>query len=214
MLPMNPTRPGGVIALATVSTCAANHRDTGDSPVTPERDLIFRKDLCFYQMVSAAAVSFSSYPFLFGSDNPANLKPLDHIALPGIATGDRHFRPYDVHREAIAGNVSKNDFLGTICMMRANTAYESVRDANDRSPEFELFRHVRNASSHLNRFYFRGDEPRRPASWRGVSINYQLKGNANPLQNDHCFGKMLGTADVFLLLWDIEQIIVRQRGEV
>jgi len=154
-----------------------------------ERDLIFRKELYFYQMVSAAAVSFSSYPFVFRSDNPANLKPLDYIALPGIATGDRHFRPYDVHREVLAGNVSMSDSLGTVCMMLVNTAYESVKHENDQSPEFEFFRHVRNASSHLNRFCFRSEEPRRPASWRSVSINHELKGNANPLQNDHCFGK-------------------------
>jgi hypothetical protein len=157
--------------------------------MTGEPDLIFRKDLYFYQMVSAAAVSFTGSVFVLELQRPAVYGPKDYIALPGIVTGDRHFRPHDVRSEAIAGNVSRNDFLGTVCMMLVNTAYESVKDRNDGSPTFEFFRHVRNASSHLN------------------------QANANPLQGDFCFGKMLGTADVFALLWDVEQIIASQPGQ-
>jgi hypothetical protein len=40
--------------------------------------------------------------------------------------------------------------------MLAVTAYAAVEDRNDRSPEFEFFRHIRNASAHGNRFNFRG----------------------------------------------------------
>ena len=178
--------------------------------MTPEPDLIFRKELPFFQMVSAASVSFCAYPFLFEASNPVELKPKDYIALKGVVAGDRHFLPAEIRREAIVGNISKDDFLGTVCMMLVNTAYESVKEENDKSEVFEFFRHVRNASSHLNRFRFSDREPARPAAWRGVTIDHTRKGNANPLQNDFCFGKLLGTADVFALLWDVEQIIVRR----
>lgn len=48
-------------------------------------------------------------------------------------------------------------------------------------------------------------EPKRPVHWRGITIDHSKKWHTNPLQGDYCFGKMLGTADVFPLLWDIEQ---------
>ena len=95
-------------------------------------------------------------------------------------------------------------------MMLANTAYESVKDRNDHSPQFEFFRHVRNASSHLNHFNFAPHEPRRPAAWRGFVIDHTLKGTANPLNRQGCFGNILGAGDIFPLLWDIEQILIGQ----
>jgi hypothetical protein len=160
-------------------------------------------------MVSAATAAFSAYPFIFKPDNIANLKPKDYILLKGIVADDRHFMPYEVLKEATMGHISPNDYLGTICMMLVNTAYESVRLRNDHSAEFEFLRHVRNASSHLNRFCFSKGEPRRAASWHGITLDHLRRGEDNPLHNTHCFGKLLGCADVFLLLWDIEQIIIK-----
>jgi hypothetical protein len=91
--------------------------------------------------------------------------------------------------------------------MLANTAYEAVKDRNDRSPEFEFFRHVRNASSHRNQFCFRSDEPSRSAAWRTVAIDHSRQGSDNPLQGAQCFGAYLDVADLLDLLWDIEQRI-------
>jgi hypothetical protein len=174
-------------------------------------NLEFRHDGYFYRMVSAALVSLSGHMHIciFNKDNIANLKPGDWLVLTGFVSGDRHFLPHDIRAEALSGGISVNDYLGSVCMMLVNIAYESVKDRNDGSPGFEFFRHVRNASSHFNRFKFFPDEPRREASWRGVSIDHQLKGKSNPLNDDYCFGKMLGVADVFQLLWDIEQIILK-----
>lgn len=178
--------------------------------VATEPDLEYRKDLYFYQMVSAATISFSAYPFIFNEDNPGNLKSGDWIALPCKVVADRHFMPHDLRREAALGHINKNDYLGSICMMLANTAYELVKGRNDRSPEFDFFRHVRNASSHLNHFNFSDNEPSRPASWRGFVIDHTLKGTANRLYGNGCFGNILGAGDIFPLLWDIEQILIRQ----
>jgi len=60
--------------------------------------------------------------------------------------------------------------------MFANHVYEAVKDENVSSPEFELFRHIRNASSHNNRFNFIDSEPACPASWRGLKIDNTNKG--------------------------------------
>src|SRR5436309_2282113 len=107
-------------------------------------------------MVSAASVSFSGFPFLFETTTPVHLKPKDYIVLKGIVASDRHFMPHEVRQAALAGHISKDDYIGTVCLMLVNTAYESVKDQNDHSPEFEFFRHIRNACSHLNRFWFTG----------------------------------------------------------
>ena len=71
--------------------------------VATEPDLQFRKDLYFYQMVSAASISFSAYPFIFNENNPGNLKPGDWIALPSKIVTDRHFLPHDLRERRPTG---------------------------------------------------------------------------------------------------------------
>ena len=89
--------------------------------------------------------------------------------------------------------------------MLLTTAYAAVEHEKDLSPEFEFFRHLRNAASHGNRFFFAKREPERPASWRGLAIAESHTGSRNPLHGIKCVGTFLGSADVILLLWDIEQ---------
>jgi hypothetical protein len=50
------------------------------------------------------------------------------------------------------------------------------RDLEDKEPDMEFLRHVRNACGHGNRFTFRGDEPRRPAAVRELAITRDLDG--------------------------------------
>ena len=64
--------------------------------------------------------------------------------------------------------------------MIANTAYEAVKDMNDKSPEFEYFRHIRNASSHQNMFNFSDNEPYRPAIGKNRNRS-QFERKRNPL---------------------------------
>jgi hypothetical protein len=89
--------------------------------------------------------------------------------------------------------------------MLANTAYETVKDHNNHSPEFEVLRHLRNAASHRNRFHFINGEPKRPAAWRTFVIDDTLKNNQNPLHDKACFGTVFGPADLLLLLSEIER---------
>ena len=44
------------------------------------------------------------------------------------------------------------------------------RNLDDKEPDMEFLRHVRNACGHGNRFTFKGDEPRRPAVLRELAI--------------------------------------------
>ena len=86
-----------------------------------------------------------------------------------------------------------------------NTAYEAVRAHNDQPPEFEFFRHCRNAAAHSNRFFFSEREPARPAAWRTVTLNKSKKGSANPLFNRRCIHGLIGLGDLIELLSDIER---------
>lgn len=88
--------------------------------------------------------------------------------------------------------------------MLLNAAYSIAEPHNDRTPEFEFFRHVRNAVSHGNTFNFYKTEPARPTSWMNFVIDDALKGPANPLYGTKCVGTTISPADVLALLHDIE----------
>lgn len=76
----------------------------------------------------------------------------------------------------------------------------SIHDAGkkygflNKTPEFEFFRHVRNAVSHGNRFTFQPSEPSRPASFNGRVINKDLEGH------DFVLFTFIGIGDVLELL--------------
>ena len=92
--------------------------------------------------------------------------------------------------------------------MLANTTYESVKTRDDKSPEFELFRHIRNASSHQNKFNFFASEPSLPTYWKEATIDHNLKGKKNPLYGTKCFGTFFGVPDIIDLLKEIEEKLV------
>lgn len=92
--------------------------------------------------------------------------------------------------------------------MLANTAYEAVKDKNDKSPEFEYLRHIRNASSHQNTFNFFDHEPSSPAQWKKSIIDHNSKGKSNPLYGTACFGTFVGVADIIYLLKEIEEKLI------
>ena len=169
--------------------------------------LEFRQGMPFFDMVGSFLIAIAGSPSILNEDNPMKLEEEHYIAIPGIVVAGRHIRPCEVHEQVVKGHISQGRFLKSCCAMLANTAYESVKEKNDHSPEFEFFRHVRHASSHGNRFQFHPKEPARPAEWRGVKIDHLRKGTDNPLHNVECFGNIIGAADIIDLLWDIEKKI-------
>ena len=168
-------------------------------------NLTFTEGGPFFDMVSAFIVAIMALEPLWDPSNPMGYKPGVIITLEGKVQPELRFDRYQIHRQAVDGKLPQIHIGHSMTVMLVNTAYESVKDDNDHSPEFEFFRHIRNSSSHRNRFNFSGREPARPASWRGKSINHTLKGDMNPLQGMECFGSFLASADALLLLWDIEQ---------
>ncbi|WP_334187103.1 hypothetical protein [Noviherbaspirillum sp.] len=165
----------------------------------------FRQGLPFYDMVTSFMVSLAACPAIFNKQNPMGLTEEHYIVVAGGILESRHFRPYDVYQLAQNGQISSETYLKACCGMLANTAYESVKNKNDHSPEFEFFRHVRNAASHQNKFHFAIREPLRPATWHSAAIDHSKKGTLNPLHGTECFGGLVGMSDLIDLLADIEK---------
>ena len=164
----------------------------------------FEKGGPFYDMVANFMVAMSAMPAVFNPGNPMNFQKGQYIAINGVHVEGKHLFPIEVYEQAQAGYTTMPFFLGHTCMAVASLAYESVKHLNDHTVEFEFFRHVRNASAHKNQFTFTAEEPRRPAAWRTAVLDHSVKGNANPLQGQRCFGPLLGPADLIQLLADIE----------
>jgi len=162
----------------------------------------------FYPYVGSFLVALAGLPTMMDPTNPAKWNPSDRIELQGVQTAAREISPYDIHREVVEQNLPYEYYCTNLCTMLANTAYEAAKQYNDRSPVFECFRHIRNASSHRNLFNFFPTEPARPAAWRAVKFDETLKGTANPFYGQPCFGHYLGFVDILELLWDVEQVIL------
>lgn len=169
--------------------------------------LAFHRDSPFFQMMMAYITGFAGVEALIAPSNPMGYEPPGSktaIAMAGKVYPQFAVWPYDVRQKYLNGTISQPDIPAAFACMLINTAYETVKLLNDRSPEFEFFRHIRNASSHSNRFNFHANEPSRPASWRGLTIDHALKGSSNPLHGTVCFFDFLGPGDPLFLLSDIQ----------
>ncbi len=170
----------------------------------------FRKDLYFYDLVSSFSISLCGCPVIFDKNVPMYLPENQTISFPGQHTAHKQMMPSTIRKMAENGHISKSKHIASCCMMLANTAYESCKQHNDGSEIFEFFRHIRNASSHLNVFLFNHKEPANPATWRGAKFDHHNKGDSNSLYKQTCFGYFMGVADILDLLMDIEKIIIEQ----
>jgi len=170
-------------------------------------ELVFKKTFPFYRMVSSFMVAVVGSPAVFHGDNPMNFQPDQTIELTGVVYPSMSIKPYQIHRNALDGHISLDNFKYSLCMMLANHAYEAVKDRNIELPAWELLRHIRHASAHDNRFTFANGKPSKPAHWRNLVIDDTRKGKSNPLSGKNCFGDFMGISDLLLLLWDIEQTL-------
>ena len=170
----------------------------------------FRKDLYFYNLVSCFSVSLCGSPVIFDKRIEMFLPSDCSLSFSGRFSPSKLMAPHSLRTMANRGELSSSEHIVSCCIMLANTAYESVKHFNDGSEIFEFFRHIRNASSHLNTFQFIHKEPVNSARWRNAVIELNLKGENNPLYGQQCFGNYLGVSDILELLIDVEQIIVKQ----
>ena len=127
--------------------------------------IAFSQDSPFFEMVTAFLAATMGLGHVFEMGNP--LSPdLDKIVWyhgkvrPGLAIDLGQ-----VHALCVSGDHTADAVMKSLCCMLLNTAYSVAEAHNDQSPAFEVFRHVRNAASHGNYFFFKKDEPRLPASW-------------------------------------------------
>jgi hypothetical protein len=76
----------------------------------------------------------------------------DKVGLTGIATEELSIRPKEIVCLVKDGHIDAAEFRISMCQSLVNTCYESVKSKNNQSPEFEFFRHIRNACSHNKLF--------------------------------------------------------------
>ena len=167
--------------------------------------LAFDRGQPFFSHVSTFMVAIAACPAMFNAANPMGFSDDQFIAIEGLGTTGKHIRPKEVYDFVQQGNVTMRDYLVSVCASLANSAYEAVRERNDRSPEFEVLRHIRNAASHRNRFVFTRQEPTRAAAWRHLSFDSTKRGQINPLYGRPCFGALLGPTELVDLLWDLQR---------
>ena len=170
----------------------------------------FRKDLYFSNLVSCFSVSLCGSPVIFDNSIEMFLPSNRSLSFSGRFVANKIMVPHSLRTLADRGEISSSEHIISCCIMLANTAYESVKQFHDGSATFEFFRHIRNASSHMNTFQFNHKEPVNSASWRKAVIDHRHKGEGNLLFGQHCFGHFLGVSDILELLMDIEQIIIKQ----
>lgn len=174
--------------------------------VEPELSLGFSSDGPFFPMVATFLVSTVGLGPVYESDNPLQLsaknsawyrgqvEPVLLADLGQIRQLTHHLPPNRAVQElcgmlVISAHAVAADHPGCV---------RSVRE----SPEFEFFRHVRNAAAHGNKFTFSEGEPRRPALWRSLELT-----RANHADSQ-CFGKLLNPADALSLLSDIQKMLI------
>jgi hypothetical protein len=122
----------------------------------------------------------------------------------GKIQGDLTIDMSQIREGCLVGVITQDLAVKQLCCMLLNTAYAVAEPHNDHSPAFELFRHLRNAASHGNQFFFAPGEPKRPASWAGLTIDHTKKGTQNAYFGMECVGQTISPADAIALLKEIE----------
>jgi hypothetical protein len=108
----------------------------------------------------------------------------------------------DIAREVFDNGAYLAPWLPTAGNMLLISSHDATKAHSNQGPLWEFFRHCRNAAAHGGRFNLLGGEPKRPASWRGLTITPALAGQ--PLFKGPT-GGLISPGDPIRLLWDIEQ---------
>ncbi|MEQ1598499.1 MAG: hypothetical protein ABL880_03940 [Methylotenera sp.] len=172
--------------------------------ITQPTQLVFTQGRPFFEMVMSFLAATVGMGAVFDATNPLGLSPQMKAGYQGIVKTDVVIDMNQVHTQCISGALSPDTAVKSLCCMLLNSTYEIAKQFNDRSPEFEIFRHLRNAASHKNLFTFNANEPALPALWAGLKIDHTLKGSTNPLEGGECVGTVVSAGDIIALLYEIE----------
>ena len=167
----------------------------------------FDKEGPFYQMVTSYMVAVCGLLFY----RRPSYDPGDKIGLASIEYPALEILPSEVIGLVQGSTLQLTAVTESLARMLINAACEATQERYDdnkwaqlrlKYPELEFFRHLRNAASHGGFFNFKGKEPNpnRKAEWRGRTINASLAGK--PMWDVD-----IKPGDLFVLLWDVEQII-------
>ena len=162
-------------------------------------------------MVMAFLAATMGMGAVFETENPLAPSPENNAWYRGKARPNLAVDMGQIRALCASGDLTADSVVKSLCCMLLNTAYSVAEPYNDQSPAFEVFRHVRNAASHGNNFFFKKDEPRLPASWGTFVIDDKLKGRFNPLFGAECIGDTFSPADALALLQNIERRFPKMR---
>jgi len=114
--------------------------------------------------------------------------PVDQVAKE---LAEHH--AYLLPRQAMAA-------MSVLVMAHEISKSQSYRTSD---PTWEFLRHCRNAAAHNGRWSLVNGEPRRPASWRSITLSAAM--DSTPLLKLESQSGALELGDPIALLWDIEQ---------
>lgn len=176
------------------------------------RDLALDPGGPFYNYVLTYLVASAGLTPVYDAGNyPTFMRDVEG-RFPGTMKGDLRANLAECVNSARSGTPSQQEAEIALCCMLANTAYESISDADKAKLKgnqvFEFLRHVRNAASHGNTWSFFPKEPIARADWHGIVLDETRKGDDNPLQGKPCIYGTIQPADLLYLLQDVEALLV------
>ncbi len=103
------------------------------------------------------------------------------------------YETHNVFKDFFSNPIGNIDYMKIPAMSMISLMYDTLKENGflNNTPEFEFFRHLRNAVSHGNKFIFYDGEPRRPASFQGLVIEKKLNGKENVIREFVDFGDIL-----------------------
>ena len=165
----------------------------------------------FYDNVLAYFTSLNGIPALYDNEYVSTIKNNHSINLEGKTTGkNNHFNRLALIEQMKSKFSSVQDAVRILSQQLVISCYASVEDENNKSPEFEFFRHLRNGCAHGNKFKFISykdkkshkivNEPSRLAKWNGLEITRSL-------EKTEIIFAFLAPGDILKLLKDISEKI-------
>lgn len=172
-----------------------------------QSSLGFSTDGPFFPMVATFLLATVGLGPVYESDNPLRLSAntlawYRGFEEPELIIDLEQIRQITQH---LASDRAVHELCGMLVISAHAVAIEhpGLKRAIRESPEFQFFRHIRNASAHGNRFTFENGEPKRPAAWR------TLKLGAATHAGTQCFGGLLTAADSLALLSDVQRSLLK-----
>ena len=158
----------------------------------------------FYNNILVFLTALNAIPALFDDNYTASIGSDKSINLEGKITSQNHFKRLGLIKQMKAKFNTITDVTKILGQQLVISCYEVVKDQNDKSQEFEFFRHLRNGCAHENKFNFSIKEPSKPAKWQSLEITRNLQ------SQEVIFG-FIGLGDIITFIQEIDKKVKRQQ---